>query len=487
MSITAQIEKNWSDRHTELAARQKEALRNKSQIMPDDVTTRLYGDRLHPALFSWYNNDIISDVAYDPAAFEAWLPARAVTNWKEPVAHLSWVAPDGFDGTQSYQDFLASQPAIDECDFGDGYTYNICEYIHTMERISASTRNEPIKQENLGMKLFEKQPTVILRGDNAGLNISNDRDWSIARLGMGMQEHQRWNMIYGNENAYTNTYTGVNEIFTNNWVRNHARQKGSCDFTDPIVVNGVNLSTNEDILRQIRVLVRRLRRRMRQRGYDPVGDDMAIMLNDTMWDYISDSISFGVMSTFNAPEGFELIVTPDVVAKERDRVRTGGVGYGFIPVDGLMVPVIPETRMGASSTIGSQPAVTSDIFVMTKRFRGMTILEHQYLDWRALGDMPLPDYQNVGSAFMPQYFQNGMMRVTVNQLNPANNLCWYYGADMWGRIVSYMNSLQGRINDVTVLTDVSDENESSSFTSPNFYAFDGVAGGAGTALLEPIA
>lgn len=461
--------------------------REKADIFPADVSPRLYGDQTHPTLFSFVTGDIISAVANAPSPLMDWLPSRGVTWWNEPIGHLSWVAPENFDGSESYAEYLASMPEVEECDFADGTKYQICEYVHTMGRISGSTKNEPIKTESIGVRLYEKMPQQILRGNDAGITISNDRDWSLARLGMMMQEHQNWNIVYGSEGAYSNTYDGLNEIVQTGWVKSHARGKGSCDFTDPIVVNGVSLSTNEEILRRIKRVYMKIRKRMMQRGYTPKGDDIVILMNDTMWEYLADTLAYQVLDTNITPDNITLFATADAVAAERARLGQGGAGYGYIRIGSNLVPVLPDTRIGANTTINGNPAVTGDIFILSKRFHGMTIMEHLYLDWAQMGPaspLPLQNAYPTG-AYRPVFFQNGMLRVTTQPLT-GNFLCWYYGAEMYGMIVTYMNALQGRINDVTILTDTAGENESASFTSPDFYAFNGTQGGAGTALLEDL-
>lgn len=458
----------------------------KAQPLPSEVSPRLYGNKNHQALFSFYVGDIISLMTTGGSALMQWLPSRGVNTWNDPIAHLSWVAPEGFDGSQTYADFKASQDVIDECDFGDGTIYQICEYLHTMERMSWSTRNEPIKQEDLGMKLFEKMPLYTLRGDTEGVAINSDRDWSLARLGILAEEDHNWNIIYGDDIAYPNSYLGINNIITTGWVKGRAKGRGSCDFTDPVIVNGVNLATNTEILRQIKVVAKRIIRRMKQRGYTPSGDDMVVLMNDVMWDYLSQTLAWGVFETFNPPDGIDLTTNTDVIARETARIRTGGLGEGTIRIGNYDIPVITDTRIGASTTVDGSPSITGDIFVLTKRFRGITVLEHQYLKWSLLGNNPNPALDGLKNGeFKPAFFQNGMIRVSV-QTMANNNLCWYYGADMYGRIVSYMNMLQGRINDVTVITDSQGENESVSFTSQDFYAFNGEQGGQGDVLLVPL-
>lgn len=455
------------------------------KIMPSDVAPRLYGSDTQQSLFRFQTNDIISLTTTGGSSLMNWMPARGVNTWNDSIAHLSWIAPDAFDGSKSYADFLVDQGEIGECDFGDGFTYQICEYDNDMHRVAMSTRSEPIKAEYLGMKLWERMPQQVLRGETRGITLANDRDWSLARLGLGFEEHQNWNILYGDDEGYPNTYEGLNAMITSGWVRSHAAGRGSCDFVDPIVYSGVGLTSKTLVIRRLAALVRRLLGRMKDRNFMPSGDDMVIVMNPIMWYHLADQIAYGALTNFFKPSDVTLNVTPDGVQRERDRIKNGGLGEGFIPIEGRNIPVITDSRIGYNSTsTGGNPAITGDIFVLTKRFRGITILEHQYLDW---GKMPMSPFENYAARgeYQPAFFQGNMIKVSPLRVD-GNDRCWYYGAEMYGRLVSYMNMLQGRINDVTIEVEVDDEFESGSFTSQNFYPYGGATGGAGTALLTEL-
>lgn len=457
-----------------------------NKTMPSEVYPRLYGDENQPGLFKLYTNDIVSLVTSGGSALMRWLPARGVNTWNDPIAHLSWIAPEGFDGSQTYADHLIAQGEVEECEFGDGYTYQICEYNHRMYRVTGSTRSEPIKQENLGMRLYERLPQQTLRGETRGMTLTNDRDWSLARLGLGMEEHQNWNIIYGNKGGIPNTYDGLNVIINNGWVKSKKEGYGSCDFTDPIVMSGVGLSNTAAVIRRVRAMVQKLLKRMSDRNFTPSGDDMVILMNDTMWHYIKEALATGTFESFYVPSNATMNLTPEGVEAARQRISSGGFGFGTFPVYGINIPVLPDTRIGANSTLGGIPYVTGDVYVLTKRFRGLTVLEHQYLDWSQLGSRPLPELSRLANGeFQPDFFQGNMMKVSVLPLDGAYN-CWYYGAEMYGRIVSYMNMLQGRLMDVSIAVDLTGEHESASFTSPNFYPYGTADGGAGNSLLTPL-
>lgn len=461
--------------------------KEKAQPYPSDVSPRLYGNQNHQAIFSWYTEDIISLATEGGSPLLQWLPSRGVNTWNAPIGHLSWIAPEGMDGSQTYADYLADQVEVGECEYGDGTVYQTCEYNHQMDRITWSTKNEPIKRIDRGMKLWERMPQHVLRGDSQGITIDNDLDWSLFRLASVAEEHLNWNELYGDEDVYPNTYLGYSNIINQGWVRQRMTGRGSCDFTDPIVINGVDLTDNTAILKKLVRLVKRLMRRMAQRNYTPRGDDMVIVMSDVMWDYLSETLAWGVNAVFNPPAGIDVTVTTDAILREQQRIRTGGVGFGSIRINGLEIPVIPEPRMGVETqTDDGDPAITGDILVMTKRYKGITILEHQYLDWSKIPGGPMPELSGFHNGeYSPQFFNNNMFNVSVLTLEGTND-CWYYGMEMYGRNVSYMNMMQGRINDVTVLTEMTDENENISFTNQDYYAYNGEKGGQGNVLLHPL-
>lgn len=459
----------------------------KTATMPSEVT-RLFGNENNAGLFSMYPQDIISMCMSGGSPLMRWLPSRGVDNWNEPVAHLSWIAPEGFDGSTTYGDFLAAMDPIAECEYGDGYVYQICEYAHKMDRIAVSTQKEPIKTEYLGMKRWKQQPAYVLRGESAGISLQNDLDWSLSRLAIGLEQHLNWTMLYGNPAGYVNTYLGLMSMLTPGWVAQHKYGGGSCDFTDPLIVNGIGESNGETVLRNIRGIVRKMRARMSERGFTPSGDDMVVVLGPTMWQYVADSIAFGTLVTYGKPTGLELSTSPESVQRERERITQGGIGFGYIPIDGVMVPVIPEPLLEFNTTdTDGNPAITGDILVLTKNFRGIRILEQQYLDWSQMRDAS-PFAQGLTNGEMrPALFQGNMLRVNPVRVNGLDS-CWYYGAEMYARIATYMQPLQARLTSVTLTVDPGHDIEAASFAHPNFYAFNGGVSGTGTPVLAaPIA
>jgi hypothetical protein len=445
------------------------------KAVPSDNTDFLYGHQNEGQLFSLCTEDVFSEVITGGSPLNQWIPARGTNTWNENVGHITWVAPEGFTGSTTYMDYLAAADPIGECDYGTGFDYNICEYTHQMRRVSFSNKNKPINRQSVGMKQCERMPQLRVRGSNSGIALDNDADWSVARLAIGMEQHLNWNTIHGDQSAAENMYDGLDNIISTNWVRSKAVGPGSCDFTDPLIVNGIALDGPEQILRTLKAMIRKIRMRMFERGYLPAVGDMAIAMSSSHWMYISDAIACGALTGSCNLDNLSLQITPEVWQREKERVTSGGLGFGFLDIDGRPIPVIPDNTVGANVTLGDgAPGVVGDIYVLTRRFRGINILEQQYLNWNNVGDNPVPN----ASVTM----QNGMIRTTWVDEN-GKDLCFWYAVEMFGRIMSLMQPFQAKLTDVVVETELVNENESGSFASQDFYAYNGQLGGAGVARI----
>jgi hypothetical protein len=88
----------------------------------------------------------------------------------------------------------------------------------------------------------------------------------------------------------------------------------------------------------------------------------------------------------------------------------------------------------------------------------LTFLEQQYVDWSSL------DYPAINENQFP--LQGGIVR--AGWVTEANK-CYYYYAEMGGRLVSYMSPMQGRIMNAVVPTLGSDENIASAFYKQDWF------------------
>lgn len=416
-------------------------------------------------------NDIISAVASGGSDLMRWLPTRGVIHRTEHVAHLSWVAPEGFDGSESYMDYLAAV-VVEECDFGPTADWNACEYTHTSHRVSF--QSPVITRRDMGMLECENSPIYRLRGNTTGLPIDNDADWAKAKTVFLIEPHLNFTILYGDSTVNDDMmYDGIDKILDTGWVAAHAVGSGSCDFTDPMIINGTGLATPQAVLRTLKHMIRKIRNRARERGVTLTGNDMAVLMPLSHWAYLADAIAWGAMVgelvtnivANNSIQGFML---------ERQRITQGGFGNGFIEVDNMAVPVLVDTLLGVNGVLEDDSVVTGDIYVLTRTFGGVNILEHQFLDWRRLR-------MDDGPRIEEEISGNGLFRSVWKNLNQS---CFQWGIEAEARIISRFQPLQGKLTDVTVTTLLENENESASFASPDYYAYNGNQGGQDVAYLS---
>lgn len=421
--------------------------------------------------WSGCTDTVIADVATGGSPLMQWLPTRGVDTVQSNVAHLSWVAPEGYTGEESYLEYLSNLAEQGECGFGPADDWNGFEYAHTGHRISRSSPT--LTPVHFGGKYCERQPIMRVAGNHAGINIDNDAEWALAKAAIGLENHMNWNLIYGDPAIAPFTYDGLDKIIRPGWVASKAMGEGQVVFSDPIMINGASLSSGKQIYNKVKWVVRKLRKRAADRGYTLTANDYAVIMPSAIWTVISEAIAAGAMVSGLDNTTASLFVTPDDYERQLNRIRSGFFGFGFIPVDGVPVPVIIEDLLGTNVTLAnSKPGVTGDIFILTRFFRGITILEHQYLNWNAFQGYPTNGHE--------QILENGMFRAGWVI---ESNSCFYYYIETQARLLTTFQPFQARINDITVETEEAHDNESPNPASPDFYAFDGRRGGEGNVLL----
>jgi hypothetical protein len=416
-------------------------------------------------------DEVISAVIQGGSKLMQWIPTRGVKTRNEHVAHLSWIAPEGFTGETSYIDYLGDLDTIAQCDFGPSSDWQGVEYRHSSYRVSF--QSPLITRRDFGELECERSPIYMLRGPGAGRPIDNDADWALARVAFQFEQHLNWNLIFGDPTAGQLMYDGLDVIIDTGWVAAHAVGNGSTEFTDPVIINGTGLTSPSTVLRAVKGMVRRIRQRASDRGVRLTPSDYALVMPRAIWSYLADAIAMGAM--IGAPvANINIQMDAQSWFSERARITAGFFGDGFIEVDGQPVPVITDDIMGANVTLpNGRFGVTGDIYLLTRRFGPVNILEHQYLDWNQIpprGGVPINEV----------IMQNGMLRTGWKEYN---NTCFQYFAEMEARLMCKFMPLQGKITDVTVETLLENENEVGSFAAQDFYAFGGQRGGQGNVLI----
>lgn len=424
--------------------------------------------------WSGCSTTVISDVATGGSALMQWLPTRGVDTVQSNVAHLAWVGPEGYTGEESYMDYLAGLAQEDECGYGPSDDWNGFEYAH--QGYSVSRTSPTLKPVHWGGKYCEQQPIMRVAGNNAGINIDNDAEWALAKAAIGLENHMDWNIIYGDPAVANYTYDGLDKIIRPGWVASKAMGPGQVVFSDPLFVNGASISTMHELYSKIKFLVRKLRQRASQRGYMLTPNDYAIFLPGAIWTQLSEAMAAGALVTGVDLTNTQIFITPEDFDRSVERIRSGFFGFGSIMVDGMPVPVIVEDLLGSNVTLtGDVPGVVGDVYILTRFFRGITILEHQWLNWNAFQGYP----------------QNGTERILENGMFRSGwvveaNKCFYYYIETQARLLTTMQPMQARIVDVTVESIDENENESANPASPDWYAFDGGRGGEGNVLVRGV-
>lgn len=414
--------------------------------------------------WTWFSGDIISDVVSGGSPLSRWLPTRAVMHRQETVSHLTWVAPDGWDG-QDYASYLDSL-VLGECEYGPSPKWEACQYTVRFGKMSGTSQTMHLVPDWAGQREYERSPIFRMRGNNAGLPLQNDAEFAAAAAALQFEQHLNWNLALG---AYGSPMQsdGLSEVIALNYVANHIVGDGACDWSDPVVIDGSTLATVADILQMVRGLVRYIKQRAIDRNMTIAPGDMAIVMPLPMWHVIADQIPVGAL--YPAPSSLTTGgMIPEIAEGYRQRIMAGGIGYGYLPVDGVDIPVIPGNEFG--SNVNSNTQMTSDIFVVTRRAGGMVLLEQQYLDWTALpGNVPNRQFSLT---------QGGIMRYGWLE---SNQTCYQYFIEAYNRLVSYFQPLQGRITSVTVDALGPHIIESSTYTDA-FYANMGTPGSLGAGV-----
>lgn len=429
--------------------------------------------------FTLIEEDIISEAVPGNPPLGSWLPSRRTTSRFQTVSHLEWVAPAGFTGAQTYADWL-SGITIDDCGYGPSTAWSGFSYQMGLGSFSWTTSKMKVYPDG-GVKYHDRAPMYTLRGSNIGQPLSSDREWAVARVLIAMSHHLDYVLKFGNSMNSPMEWDGILQILQPGYVQARVIGSGVPTWADPLIVNGAPISTAAQLATAIRVTIRRLRNRYRQRNWAIAPGDMVVYLSSTMWDNIIETIASGAFYSYTNAHGFDGNMSFRDYRAEIADIRAGGIGFGVMDIDGDPVPVLPDPNMGMNVTIdpsGTPKAgIAGDVAILTRRAGGMTLLEQMYLDWDQL------DYPTGAVDEDTFTLQNGLVR--AGWITEAAK-CFYYYAEMMGGLMSYWQPGQAVIRNVVIPTLDTDENESTSFASPDYYPYNGQPGGTGLTLLNPV-
>jgi len=425
--------------------------------------------------FSMIEGEMISGVIAGGSALFNWIPMRLVDYKYENVNHLENIAPANYDGSQSYRQYLAGLTLAD-CDFGPSAVWSGFEY--TMSGATWSFSSPVLKSEDFGLREFENSPIYTVRGSQAGIALDNDGDWAAARALFLIENHMNYNIALGDSTNSLFEMDGVDTIVQPGYVQAHLTGAGVPHWADPVIVNAAGTFDLKVILTLIRGVVRRIRNRAAMRHWTIAQNDMVIVIPAGMWVYLAEAAASGNNVNFITGGFIGQMTYRDFLA-EFGRITNGGMGSGFLDIDGTPVPVIADGDLGQNVIIDPagtpEAAIAGDILVLTRRVSGITLLEQQYIDWSKI-QTPAEDR---GQTFT---MMNGLLR---GGWKIVNNECFQYYLKAGGRLTTYFQPFQGRINNVMVKTLLDNENEAGAFWAPDFYAANGGRMGGGVAVLHP--
>lgn len=416
--------------------------------------------------FSLMSDNILSLATQGGSPLVEWLPTRLISNRYEPVSHLEFVTPHGFDGSQTYRDWLSGITVAD-CEFGPSVDWSGFEY--QMTGGEWSWTSPVLRETDWGQKDYDKSPMYTVRGDNVGMiQLKDDATWGVSRALTGLEQHTNYIYVYGDSrNNPKMEIDGLDVILSPGYVQNRRMGGGVPHYANPTVLNGSNLRTPAEIVAVVRGLVRKLVQRIKMRQWSLNNSDMAIVMPYAFWTYIAEE-----MARTGGYSGLALPSWTEFRAAKNDAMNSLA-----IEVDGMQIPVLLDGNLGQNVTLNPGQVneafgVLGDIYILTRRVNGEALLEAQFMDWTKF-DNPL--FKSKKFSILGGVARAGWMSV--------NDECYKYYVKMAGRLVTRFQPLQARINNLVVETMLENENEAANFTAQDFYAYDGQRGGQGTSLL----
>lgn len=434
--------------------------------------------------FSAITEEVTSLAVTGGSTLTQWMPTRTMASRKHITSHLTFIAPRDFTGAETYAEWL-NGIEIGECGYGpSGSQWNGFEY--RQEAGSFSFTTDTMKPyEDGGLPYYENSPQVAIRaaGDviPGSMVIQNDADWALVQLLLNAEGHVAYIMDHGDETNSVMEWNGLDQINRPGYVQARIVGPGVATWADPIWVNGAGSSNLGEILQTIRVVVRLLRKRARQRMWNIAFGDMVLYMEAAMWENLLEAQAAGAMFNYTNVYGFNGEIDIDQFERRLEATRAAQA----INVDGQMIPVLLGDGLGAGVDLtiddgmGGEvtiPAVSGDIHILTRRAGGQTFWWQEYLDWNNL------DYPSAMWDETRTILQNGIAR--SGAVTEANK-CYYWYFEMVGRMLCTMLPMQGRIANLVVPLLNEMEMEQRQFWARNYYAYGGAGarGGEGTDIL----
>lgn len=232
--------------------------------------------------------------------------------------------------------------------------------------------------------------------------------------------------------------TGQREAFNHTLVP--AFDSQLIDFGSAIV----GATGSPSIRHYIRSVVLSIRYRIASMNLDPDASDMYIVMRPQTWEAVSGAIA--------CEYGYSCDVGPTAEqdAREVQRYREMLLANSHIPIDGRNYPVVLDNQIPVTrGYYGDETSHCSDIYVLTTRIEGKTVLWGEYQDFN----------MTAGDAiqYMARTFGASNFSVTdggkfLHAPTTYGGFCFDVKTLVKPRLVCIMPQVQGRVQNVCVTT-----------------------------------
>lgn len=437
--------------------------------------------------FSPIDNEIWSLSIGQSSALTNWIPTERVNYKNDLVQHMSWDAvPRGFDGSQTYKDFL-STIVISDCGYGpsgvnwDGFSYEVGG-----GSFSWTTPMMMLERDS-GMKYWQDWPRSYRLHKGGSIQmIDNDQDWALSQLLDICRRHVDYINMHGEKANSDMEWDGLSTIIQNGYIASRVKSNSpSAAYANPLIMNGATLGTPADpgvVLRALETMVADRLDYIDSRGWsvnissDANTSDVALVMHPYHLIRLQEALAAGGLAYFQSLYNFTGQISISEYDARLEKMRKSKT----LPLGGYDIPVLLERNLGGASTVNvvgggaNLPAHTADMYFLVRRVNGDIVLSNKMIDWSKLS------YPFKGEDDMME-IQGGIARSGFVE---ESKKCWYFFMHMMGRMVVKLMPVQARLTSVTIeKRNVIDLREQTAFWAQDFAGYNGATGGMGTPLL----
>lgn len=456
----AEVQRAWGLFANQVASSNNELYRASGLVELPNSDYKLYQD----GPFSWQDEDLIADFVTAGSPTIRWIPTVAISSGEKNavVSHLEWIAPNNWDGN-AYSTYLAGLDIAD-CGYGPDMKWNGFQYQIPTGQASVTTKTFNRLTEALPYD-YKRSPRYKYRGRQLDYPIDNDVDFHLAMMAEHIQKHAAWVLNFGDiTNQARMEFDGLDKLLTSTYVTNHLVPGSTgvpSGYSSPLIVDGTTIGDIAALILKVRKMVRVLRNRASKRMMAISPNDMAIRMPLLLWQKIAE-----YLAVKGQLDGINRTHIPADAETRLDALLSNPAWS----IDGQTVPVLIDDDMASLSS----NTVTTDIQILTRRIGNMVILQQEYVDWRTVR------YRNglEANQVMSDNIGFGMGGIVRTGWIEENAKCFYFFAEMMGRLISMSQPNQGVITSFSFTVDPEDELEGTTYTD-SYYANFGTPGSIG--------